>query len=1070
PVSKASATATVTEFPLTEPQLEILLAAQVSEQANCAFNESFRLALDGPLDLNALQSAWRSLLDRHDALRMSLTPSSDSMRVHRDRDIVMQQIDFTGFAAGTERDRLNSLIAAEGTQPFDLVAGPLVRAQLITLAPERHLLVATAHHLICDGWSVNVMVEELGQLYSAARRSETTILPAAMPFSDYALQVQTAAWREQEARDLAYWKQQLHSQPELLTLPADRGRPAVRGFAGSTLVKEFPAELAVALRKTGASAGCTLFTTLLAGWQILLWRLSGNADPVTMIPAAAQSQIDDPVLVGHCVHLLPIHSSLTPELPAAEYLRALKPVVLDAYEHQHATYGSIVRELAMAREPGRLPLSEVQFNLEQVGRGAAFDGLATEVHANGKRAVNFDLFLNIVDTGRGLRLECDYNTGLYDETTIDGWLGCYRTLLEGMIANPVQSIAKLPMLEPAVWQRLEAANATKTEPLDIDNVPVLIAESFAAMPSQPAADFYGLTVSRADLAEQSDRLAAWLIRHGGGPGNLVGIYMDRSLEMLVAMLGVMKAGAAYVPLDPMFPPSRIEQILEETQVPVLLTLGSHLETLPKSNAQILALDTAADALAREPKVDLPRVASDARAYVIFTSGSTGRPKGVEVTHGSVVNLLTDLSERLEMKASDRLLAVTTLSFDISVLEMLLPLISGGTVAIAHRDDVVDGTRLLELLQATQATVLQATPVTWRMLIEQNFQPQPGFKMLCGGEAWTAAIADQLLGVDGGPGRMWNMYGPTETTVWSSVTEVKRGAARMTIGPPIANTRFYVLDARLQPVPPGVAGELFIAGDGVARGYFNRPELNAEKFLADPFYSEERMYRTGDEVRQSPDGRIEFVGRLDQQIKLRGFRIELGEIETAMRVQPGIRDAVVVLRPDANEESVLVGYYTGVAASTAAEWRKALRAHLPAYMIPTKFLHLEQLPLTPNGKLDRRALPDVRSKQEEKDEEYTGPRTSTEILLAEIFCDVLGCKRISIRTSLLDQGADSLRMFQIASRAHRRGLAVTARQLMQLHTVEAVAAALDSAPEAVGASLSSAMPLQRVSRESYRLSR
>jgi amino acid adenylation domain-containing protein len=1064
------ATATVTEFPLTQPQMEILLAAQVSDEANCAFNESFRLTLEGRLDRNALESAWTSVLGRHDALRMFLTPPRDRMRLDRNRVIAMEAVDLAGHPAEKQQALLDKVIADEGTQQFDLVQGPLLRAKLVTLALETHVLVVTAHHLICDGWSVNVMVEELGQLYSAALKGAAAALPPTMAFSEYASHVQTTDWRNQEANDLAYWKQQLAPLPELPTLPADRSRPSVRSFAGATLVAEWPKDFAVALRKTGAGAGCTLFTTLLAGWQILLWRLTGNADPVTMIPAAAQSQIADKVLVGHCVHLLPLRRTLNAEQTASDTLRALKPVVLDAYEHQTATYGSIIRALGMGREPGRLPLSEVQFNLEQVGQGAGFDGLKTEVHANGKRAVNFDLFLNIVDTGNGLRLECDYSTALYNEATVAGWMACYRTLLEGMIANPAQSIATLPILESAVRGQLAATNDTATGPMAAENVAALVAQAFAAMPSQPAADFYGLTLSRSELTQKSDRLAAWLLRHGAGPGMLVGIYMDRSLEMLVAMLGVMKAGAAYVPLDPMFPAARIAQILEETKVPVMLTLGAHLEMLPKSNARVLALDAKADMLEREPKVELPRIAADARAYVIFTSGSTGRPKGVEVTHGSVVNLLTDLSQRLEMKPSDRLLAVTTLSFDISVLEMLLPLVSGGTVAIAHGDDVVDGTRLLELLQATQATVLQATPVTWRMLIEQNFQPRHGFKMLCGGEAWTPAIADQLLGTDGSSGRMWNMYGPTETTVWSSVTEVKRGAARMTIGPPIANTRFYVLDTRLQVVPPGVAGELFIAGAGVARGYFNRPELNAEKFLTDPFYSEERMYRTGDEVRQLPDGRVEFMGRLDQQIKLRGFRIELGEIETAMRAQPGIRDAVVVLRPDANEESVLVGYYTGAAASTAAEWREALRAVLPAYMIPTTFLHLEQLPLTPNGKLDRRALPDGRSKQEERDKEFTGPRTSTEILLAEIFCDVLGCKRISIHTSLLDQGADSLRMFQIASRAQRRGLAVTARQLMQLHTVEAVAAVLDSAPEAVGAALSSATPLQRVSRESYRLSR
>ncbi len=1059
----------VTDIPLTEPQMEILLAAQVSDEANCAFNESFRITLEGQLDIDALLSAWQSLLDRHHALRMSLAHTGDRMRIDRQRMVSLEKINLTGHVPEVQNEMLQMLIAAEGTQPFDLVHSPLLRAQLISLTPERNVLLITAHHLICDGWAVNVIVEELGKLYCAALQGVAVELPPVLPFSEYAMQVQTPAWRKQEAHDLAYWKRRFTPLPELLTLPEERSRPPVRSFAGSTFVAEFPKEFSTALRKAGAGAGCTLFTTLLAGWQILLWRLSGNADPVTMIPAAAQSQIEDKVLVGHCVHLLPIHASIDPDMAVVDYMRVIKPVVLDAYEHQTATYGSIVRELAPAREQGRLPLSEIQFNLEKVGRSASFAGLRAEVRANGKRAVNFDIFLNIVDTGDGLRLECDYSTGLYDESTITRWLGSYRTLLEGMATDPAQSVATLPILEPLLRKQLEACNDTATGPLPVENVPALIARAFATMPSQPAADFYGMELSRTELSARSDRLASWLIRHGAGPGSLVGIYMDRSIEMLVAMLAVMKAGAAYVPLDPMFPPSRIEQIIEETRAPVMITLSQHLESLPKSNAKVIALDVEAQALAGQPLVEFPQIPADARAYVIFTSGSTGRPKGVEVTHGSVVNLLVDQSRRLEMNPADRLLAVTTLSFDIAVLEMLLPLVSGGTVVIAHRDDVSDGARLIELLQATRATVLQATPVTWRMLLEQEFKCQPGFKMLCGGEAWTPTIADQLLGSNGPEaGRLWNMYGPTETTVWSSVTEVERGAARMTIGPPIANTRFYVLDAQLQLVPPGVPGELFIAGVGVARGYFDRPELTLEKFLTDPFVPAERMYRTGDEVRQLPDGRIEFLGRLDQQVKLRGFRIELGDIETAIRALPEVRDAVAVLRPDANGEAILVGYYTGAEDRAPAELREALRGQLPAYMIPTILKQIETLPLTPNGKVDRRALPDARTGTGQKQEEFVEPATPTEAVLTEIFCEVLGCARISTRTSLLDQGADSLRMFQISSRARRRGFPVSARQLMQLHTIEAVAADLDSAAESVRGSLIPSIPVQRVARESYRV--
>jgi amino acid adenylation domain-containing protein len=609
----------------------------------------------------------------------------------------------------------------------------------------------------------------------------------------------------------------------------------------------------------------------------------------------------------------------------------------------------------------------------------------------------------------------------------------------------------------------------KAQPCGPENVLALIAAAFAAMPNQPAAEFYGAKMSRAQLVERSDRLAAWLIRKGAGRGSLVAIYMDRSLEMLVAMLGIMKAGAAYVPLDPAFPPARIAQIVEETNVPVMITLSRHLDALPASEAMAIALDDESIGLKSEPAVALPRIQSDERAYVIFTSGSTGRPKGVEVCHGSVVNLLTDAAQRLGMKPEDRLLAVTTLSFDISVLEMLLPLVSGGTVVIAHRDDVADGAQLKELLQATRATVLQATPVTWRMLLEQGFQVSPGFKMLCGGEAWTAAMGDQLLEHGG---RLWNMYGPTETTVWSSITEVERGAGRMTIGPPIANTRFYVLDARLQLVPPGVPGELFIAGDGVARGYFERPELTAEKFLTDPFVPGERMYRTGDEVQQLADGRIEFLGRLDHQIKLRGFRIELGDVETAMRALPGIRDAVAVLRPDASGEAMLVGYYTGSENLTAAEMKRALGSHLPIYMVPTVMKSLPSLPLTPNGKIDRKALPDPRSEwietasvsirrsgieRNEARESASGVKavpsavvqrstvSETERHILRIWQQILRVGDLDVESNFFDLGGHSLLLarMQVVMESEF-GVNLTAAEVFRHPTVGAMAAWLEQA--------------------------
>ena len=543
-------------------------------------------------------------------------------------------------------------------------------------------------------------------------------------------------------------------------------------------------------------------------------------------------------------------------------------------------------------------------------------------------------------------------------------------------------------------------------------IPQLLSASFVAMPSQPAVEFSGVVLSRSDLADRSDRLAEWLAANHGGDGSLVGIYMDRSIEMLVGILGVLKAGAAYVPLDPEFPRPRIEYILSESKVPILLTLRRHLDALPASDARVLCLD---DELAtwQAPRPNpLPQIQPQSRAYVIFTSGSTGVPKGVEVTHGSVVNLLRSAWELLGLGQEDRLFAITTLAFDISVLELLLPLVCGGTVIIGDKDAAVDGAQLKDRLAAARATVLQGTPITFRRLSEAGFKAPPGFRMLCGGEAWTLALAQKLLATGA---RLWNMYGPTETTVWSSITEVRPDDTRLTIGPPIANTRFYVLDQQLRPVPAGGQGELLISGAGVALGYFQRESLTAEKFLPDPNVPGERMYRTGDLVRSLGDGHLEFIGRLDQQIKLRGHRIELGEIESAMMACAGVREAVAVLRSDELEEAFLVGFHTGSEDVSPLLLREALSRQLPAYMIPRYFVRLEEFPLTPNGKTDRQALAASEwtgSSPELKPEAQTS--SPTELKMLPMWQKLFPGETLTADSDYFELGGDSLLLVRLQS--------------------------------------------------------
>jgi amino acid adenylation domain-containing protein len=567
-----------------------------------------------------------------------------------------------------------------------------------------------------------------------------------------------------------------------------------------------------------------------------------------------------------------------------------------------------------------------------------------------------------------------------------------------------------------------------------DSIPELLSASLRAKPSQPAVEFLGTVLSRSELADQSDRLASWLTANGAGYGSLVGIYMDRSIEMLVSVLAVIKAGGAYVPLDPQFPRRRLEQILGETKVPVLLTLTRRMGDLQGLSARVFCVDGEADLLRAQPIGQQPKLHPDMRAYVIFTSGSTGIPKGVEVTHGSVVNLLKSAEKLLEVGPEDRLFAITTLAFDISVLELWLPLVTGGTVIIASQEVATQGDLLSEQLLSTRATMLQATPFTFRILLDVGFKPPSGFKMMCGGEAWTMAMAEKLLASGS---RLWNMYGPTETTVWSSITEVKAGEPKLTIGPPIANTRFYVVaEKSLQPVPSGESGELLIGGAGVALGYFNREQLTSEKFLPEFNVEGERMFRTGDEVRQLADGRIEFIGRLDQQIKLRGYRIELGEIETAMVACDGVRDAVATLREEASGEPFLVCFYTSADSVPTSILRESLSQRLPKYMIPRYFERLEAFPLTPNGKKDRRGLADYPLKMRSPDvasEAGSGLQTEHEML--RIWQKLFAGSPIASDSDFFELGGDSLVMLQLQSMINRKfGLQLNAIDITTHPTV------------------------------------
>ncbi len=1025
--------------PLSEEQTEVWLSAQMSDEASCAFNESVTLRLRGALDREVFGIAWNRVLARHDALRASFGTTGETMRIAPAADFAFTLRDFSEASEADRRAVLRELIEEDARKPFDLGNGPLVRGSLARLGPDEHAFVFTAHHIVCDGWSMNVILSELAESYEATRRKAEPKLAEPLSFASHVL---GQAHRDPAAaaKTEAYWLDQFAELPPLLELPADRPRPALKSFRGGTCTAYIERDAYLALKKSGARHGCTLFATLLGAFEVLVGRLSDQNDIVVGVPAAGQSLLDEEILVGHCVDFLPLRARWNRETTLAQLLGEVKQRVLDAYEHQQYTLGTLVRKLGPQREANRTPLAEIQFNLERLAENLPFEALSASVEPNPKAFVNFDLFFNVVESDDGLRIDCDYNSDLFDAATIDRWLVYYRTILREIERDAGQKVTAFPYLSETDRIVLARLNDTLSDyPRDL-TVHELFDRAATQNSGEPALRFADEVLTYAQLQRRANQTANHLLARIGAPGQRVAVCVERSLDLTVALLGTLKAGCSYVPLDPAHPAARLRRIVEDAGVTAILSDGSADPAMIPAGMTVVDMREllAADDLPDSPPSAV--VKPDEAAYVIYTSGSTGTPKGVAVTHRSVVNVLTSFARTLGLGRADELLAVTTVSFDIAGLELFLPLIAGATVRVASREQVADPFALVQLLQASKARAMQATPALWTMLLEAGWRSRAGFTMLCGGEALSFELAQRLLA---GGGTLWNVYGPTETTIWSSCVKLEAGAP-ITVGTPIANTQFYLLDRNDQPVPVGIPGHLHIAGEGVALGYVGRPELTAASFVDNPF-GDGRMYRTGDAARVLPDGRIQILGRLDHQVKLRGYRIEPGEIESVI-LGGGVAAATVVVREDVPGDRRLTCYYVHRPGGPDEGALRALVAeNLPEYMLPVQWIALDRMPLTVAGKTDRAALPAPEAGA--LPAEFRAPATATEIALAEIWANVLHLERVGRDDDFLALGGDSIQLFQITARANQSGLAVAAKQLLKHRTLSALARHLDENPEA-----------------------
>ncbi len=1012
----------VRKVPATEPQQEIWTATHMDASAACAFNAPLLLHLKGRVQYPQLLAAYSQLIERHDALRGSFSPDGRDFVITANVPLDLPLIDLSLRDAGSKDDALIEILEQDAMTAFNLEFGPLIRGQLIKFDEADYFLLITVHHIVCDGWSTGILLSELAELYSAETGKRQPSLQAAPSFADYARELHVTHSSESYLASKNYWLAQFADEPPVLYLPLDKPRPPVRTFNGSRRDCFIDTERTQALAQLAAQSGNTLFVTLFAIFQILLWKRSGQPDIVVGFPAAAQPITDNAGLIGHCVNLLPIRFKLDDQKSFTEHLDVLRPHIYDALEYQEFTFGSLLRELQIERDSSRVPLVPVTFNLEKSTDEFNFEEIKANFSFEGRSNETFEISLNVVNHLDKLELQWSYNTDLFAREGIDRLIEYFLFVLNEIIVDPYARISTLPLISPQERQLIRSWNATEKEyPLD-QCLHHLFEAQVARTPEAIAVEYDEQTLTYKQLEERANQLACHLQVLGVAREQLVGVFMERSMEMVIALWGILKAGGAYVPLDPDYPPERIAYMLEDTGALVLLTQAQLKEQLPRHKAKVVCLDQDWDVIARHSPARLSDASSsNCLAYVIYTSGSTGKPKGVMNNHSGVVNLLLWTQETFQLSTADRILQTTPFSFDASIWELFWPLTAGARLVIAKPGRHMDPAYLAAAMVESEITTVQFVPSMLGLFLEyeHNLEDWSVRQVFCGGEVLSKEIQDRFFERFKNTA-LYNVYGPTEAAVDVTHWACERGTklTAVPIGKPHANTQCYILDKGLQLVPPGVPGELHIGGVQVARGYLNRDDLTAQNFIRDPFSDNPhaRIYKTGDMVRYRVDGNIEYVGRSDSQVKVRGLRIELGEIESVLLQHTAVSQCTVTVREERVGDQRLIAYVVLIpgAELTNTEMREHARTHLPDYMVPQHVVELDALPLTPNGKVDLKALP-VPEMHEADHAVFKAPDSELEIYLTKLWTETLMTENIGVADNFFELGGHSLLAIHIVTK-------------------------------------------------------
>ncbi|MEM7116112.1 MAG: amino acid adenylation domain-containing protein [Chloroflexota bacterium] len=1014
-------------FPLTEAQQEIWLASQMGDAASTAYNESFSLRLRGTVRPDAFRQAVQAVLNRHDGLHMRFGPEGDWQQRAADITVEIPYFDWSDLSANAQDARLTATMTQESKTPFDLASGPLLRTQLIKLSEQEHIFLFAAHHIVFDGWSSSVVVDEVRAVYNGLAQNQGYSLPDPDSFRDFVRYEQASQVDEEGQESLAFWLSQFETTPPVLQLPTDTPRPSTKTFGGAAQFYRFDPQIIQAVKQTAASEGVTMYVFLLAAYQVLLHQLSGQDDLVVGIPVAGQLTSGMQSLVGHCVNMLPLRMGVNGRSAFRSHLQNTKNGFLDSQDYQATTFGTILRNLRLPRDASRSPLVEVVFNLDRrIPDEESFVGLETIVRETPKQAINWDMFLNLIEVEDTLTANLDYNTDILTEATVIRWLAQYENLLAALASNPTQYIETLPLLSAEDETTIAAWNDT-AQPHDNERQLQQMVEAQAAKrPKAVAAVFEGETISYGELDKRGNQLAHLLRGRGVVAGTKVGILMDRSLEMVVAVLGVLKAGGTYIPAATDYPPERVAFILNDSESQLLIAQPHVAPTLQGVvDKPIIELDSswqtvrgqsdAALALDHDP---------DGIACIIYTSGSTGKPKGVMLAHRGLCNYMQWKERHFGLTSDDAMIMKAPFGFDAATWEIFSPMAVGGRTVIAKQGGQIDMPYLIDLMARERVTFGFIVPTQIRALLDDpNFASCQSLRtVVVGGEAFPEDLRDKFHATLPNC-NLHNVYGPTETTIvvmsWN-LADGKPSDTLTPIGYPNDNTQTYVLSEAMQPVPVGVVGELYIGGVQVGRGYWQRPELTAERFVDNPFSLDPnaKLYKTGDRVRYRADGAIEYIGRADYQVKLRGQRVELGEIESGLQGLTAVKQALVVVREESVNDKRLIGYFTlnpGAAEPTNAKLRDHLRQSMPEFMVPNAFVTLDAFPITPNGKLDRAALPAPSYARDEETEGFVTPRNALEFKLADAWKQVLKVDQVGIHDNFFDLGGHSLMALRLFSK-------------------------------------------------------